>query len=979
MKKILLFTLLFLNGLCVLYAQEITVSGTIRDSDGDALPGVNVVIKGSSTGTTTDFDGKFTIVAPSQGTLLFSYLGFATKEVPVRGQSTINTTLSQSAEQLTETIVIGSRSQGRSKLETAAPVDVIKISAQAINMPQLDLAQMLVASAPSFSAFRSQGGDLSSHVDPPTLRGLAPNQMLVLVNGKRRHTSALLAGTQTGSPANAVDMSFLAPDAIDRVEILRDGAAAQYGSDAIAGVMNVVLKKGTDKFTGSFTVGGFPNKAPDLSGSDISEENQSLLKDTKADGTNYQFSGNYGLSFASGGYLNLSGLYRQSDRTIRPNISNATPYGAAYLNNERTDSQGNVIITNPELLAAQAAGNTALAATLSTDAGLSEARGLNAKDFSTFAGVPASNLGVVSFNLGLPLGGETEFYAFGDFGYKYTEGFSCFYRRSAQPDRFNYDLYPNGFRPQIYSNQTNIGFTSGVDGKWGDFDFDFSNTFGKNSMRFDMFNTFNASLQSASPTEMDLGKHIFYQNTTNFDISRYYGDFLSGLNVAVGVEMRVENYQILAGQAESYANGTAGVFTATEDNQLLIGPDGFPLEDLNSQPIVDGSGNPLVLPYAGVSSYTTKLYSPNCQCFRGFAPENESNEYRLVTAAYLDLELDVTDKWLVGAALRTENYSDFGGVFTGKLASRYSITDNFAVRGSYSTGFRAPSLQELNYSHTFTFFEGLIPFDGTLFPNNSSASKAIGINNLKEEESRNFSIGFTTKLFNKLELTVDAYKITIKDRIFETDVFDSSEAPVLTPIIGSGLASFRINGGDISTKGVEIVANYSTTLGPGLLGLTFSSIFRDNKFEGARVPNLNTTLTDAELEAKYVNRTSIGQYETGTPNTTLIGSATYSLGKWSALLRGTYFGTVTDLDNSEGTLSDGSFGFADQTFGAQFVTDIGVTYQASKNISFTVGGNNIFNEYPDVLRSEQRGFYLYSNYQQGSNGAYYFARMGITF
>lgn len=960
-------------------AQDITVSGKIKDSEGDALPGVNVVVKGSTTGTTTDFDGNFSINVPAQGSLLFSYLGFATKEVAVKGQYTINVTLSQSAEQLAETIVIGSRAQGRSKLETVAPVDVIKISTQAVNMPQLDLAQMLVASAPSFSAFRSQGGDLSSHVDPPTLRGLAPNQMLVLVNGKRRHTSALLAGTQTGSAANAVDMSFLIPDAIDRVEILRDGAAAQYGSDAIAGVMNVVLKKGTDKFTGSFTVGGYPNKAPDLSDSDISESNQALLDDGEADGTNYQLSGNYGVSFDNGGYLSVSGLYRQSDRTIRPNISNATPYGEAYLNNELTDSQGNVIITNPELLAAQAAGNTSLASLLSTDAGLAETRGLTSKDFSTFAGIPASNLGVLSFNLALPLAGETEFYAFGDFGYKYTEGFSCFYRRSAQGDRFNYDLYPNGFRPQIYSNQTNIGFTSGVEGKWGDFDFDFSNTFGKNAMQFDMFNTFNASLQSASPTEMDLGKHVFYQNTTNFDLSRYYDDFLSGLNVAVGVEMRVENYQIQAGQAESYANGTAGVFTSTEDNQLLIGPDGFPLEDLNSEPIVDENGNPLVLPYAGISSYTTKLFSPNCQCFRGFAPENESNEYRLVTAAYLDLELDITDKWLFGAALRTENYSDFGGVFTGKLASRYSITDNFAVRGSYSTGFRAPSLQELNYSHTFTFFEGLIPFDGTLFPNNSSASRAIGVNRLKEEESRNVSIGFTTKLFNKLELTVDAYKITIKDRIFETDVFSSAEAPVLTPIIGAGLASFRINGGDISTKGIEIVANYNTLLGEGTLGLMFSSIFRENKFEGARVPDLNTTLTDAELEAKYVNRTSIGQYETGTPNTTLIGAATYTLGKWSALLRGTYFGEVTDLDNTEGTLSDGSFGFADQTFAAQFVTDIGITYQATKNISLTVGGNNIFNEYPDILRSEQRGFYLFSNYQQGSNGAYYFARMGITF
>ena len=380
-----------------------------------------------------------------------------------------------------------------------------------------------------------------------------------------------------------------------------------------------------------------------------------------------------------------------------------------------------------------------------------------------------------------------------------------------------------------------------------------------------------------------------------------------------------------------------------------------------------------------MSSYPVKNYSTSNQCFRGFAPENESNEFRLVTAGYLDMELDVTEQWLIATALRTENYSDFGGVFTGKIATRYSITDNFALRGSYSTGFRAPSLQELNYSHTFTFFEGLIPFDGTLYPNNSSAARAIGIQNLQEEQSKNLSVGFTTKLFGKLELTVDAYKIDISDRIFETDVFDANEAPVLEPIIGQGLASFRINGGDISTQGIEIVANYNTRLGGGMFGATVSGILRENTFEGKNIPNLNTVLTDQELSGKYVNRSDIGQYETGTPNTTLIGSLTYSLGKWSGLLRGSYFGEVTDLDNAEGTLDDGTTGFSDQTFGAQWVTDLGVTYKASESISFTVGGNNIFNEYPDILRSEERGFYLYSNYQQGSNGAYYFARMNFSF
>ncbi|MGB7393424.1 MAG: TonB-dependent receptor [Pricia sp.] len=978
MKKILVLSYFLLTSICMMRAQENMITGTVVDDQGVVLPGTDVIIKGTTKGATTDFDGNYTIDAPADAILVFSSLGFGSKEIPVNGQNTIDVNLEPAAEQLLETIVIGSRAQGRTKLETTAPVDVIKISTQSINMPQLGLADMLVASAPSFSAFKSQGGDLSSHVDPPTLRGLAPNQMLVLVNGKRRHTSALLAGSQTGSPANAVDMSFLAPSAIDRVEILRDGAAAQYGSDAIAGVMNVVLKQGTGKFSGDFTVGGFPNKAPNLSDSDLSSENQALLDDTEIDGINYQLSGNYGVAFENGGYFNMNALYRQAERTIRPNISNATPYGDAYLNNERTDKNGNIIITNPELLAAQASGDVGLAEELRTDSGLLAARGLTNKDFSTFAGIPASSLGVISFNMAIPLSIESEFYAFGDVGYKYTEGFSCFYRRAAQPDRFNYDLYPNGFRPQIFSNQTNIGFTAGTRGNLGDFNFDFSNTFGKNSMRFDAFNTFNASLQGASPTEMDLGKHTFYQNTTNFDLSRRF-DFLSGFNIAFGAELRIENYSIEAGQPESYANGDAGFVTATVDDQVLIGPDGFPLDGLDSEPLVDEDGNPLVLPFGGVSSFPVKNYSTSNQCFRGFAPENESNEYRLVTAGYLDMELDVTEAWLVAAALRTENYSDFGGVFTGKVATRYSITDNFALRGSYSTGFRAPSLQELNYSHTFTFFEGLVPFDGTLYPNNSSAARAIGIENLQEEQSKNISVGFTTKLFSKLELTVDAYKIDISDRIFETDVFDATEAPVLEPIIGQGLANFRINGGDISTQGIEIVANYNTRLGEGMFGATLSGIFRENTFEGKNVPDLNTALSEAELAEKYVNRSDIGQYETGTPNTTVIGSLTYSMGKWSGLLRGSYFGEVTDLDNAEGTLDNGSVGFSDQTFGAQWVTDLGLTYQATDNIAFTVGGNNIFNEYPDILRSEERGFYLYSNYQQGSNGAYYFARMSFTF
>ena len=975
MKKTLLF--LIVTILCFAGFSQNTVSGIIKDSEGSPLPGVTILVKGTNTGNITDMDGKFTVGATSNSVLVISYVGFKTKEIPIEGQSALDITLFEDASQLSEIVVLGSRSQGRTKIETPAPVDVINISEQSINMPQLDLSQMLVASAPSFSAFSSQGGDLSSHVTPPTLRGLAPNQMLVLVNGKRRHTSALLAATQTGSSANSVDMSLIAPASIERVEILRDGAAAQYGSDAIAGVMNIVLKKGTGEFSGDVTVGYNPNIAPDIDDPTISDNQKTLIEDTTPDGQTIQFSGNYGVGLNDGGYLNIGGLFRQQERTTRVNVQSdgTAMYGDAYLNNQRTDTYGNPIITNPELLGALAAGDDALAATLRTDDGLLAARGLTREDLSTFAGQPRSSLATVNFNLEVPVSPYSNFYSFGDFGYKYTEGFSCFYRRPAQADRANFDLFPNGFRPQILSNQTNISLTGGIEGKAGDLNYDFSSTIGSNSMKYDMFNTFNASLQSESPTEMNLGTHKFTQSTTNFDLSRFFPDVLGGLNIGAGLEMRLENYKILRGQEESYEAGDAGLYTASSDNELLIGPDGLPLEGLGSAPEVDGNGNPISLEYAGVSKTFLKGYSPNCQCFRGFAPSNEADQFRFVSAAYLDMELDITRKLLLTAAVRRENYSDFGGVLTGKVASRFKLTDNWALRGSLSSGFRAPSLQELNYSHTYTFFVGLNPFDGSLYSNDSQVAKAIGIGQLEEETSRNISVGIAGKLFEKLEVTIDAYKIDISDRLFQTDEFTAADAPVLLPLIGSsGRAAFRINGGDISTKGIEVVLNYSTELGSGKLGLMYSGSFRENTFEEAKVPELNTALSDEELEAKYVDRGVIGQLEQGVSNTNMIGSVTYSVGKFSSMIRAQYFGAFTDVASN--ALDTGEF--PDQDFSAQTTFDLGVTYMINEKLSVTAGGNNIFNAYPDLLSSNNRGFYLFSNYQQGSNGSYYFARLSFS-
>jgi iron complex outermembrane recepter protein len=954
-------------------SAQSTVTGKVLSTEGEALPGVSVIVKGGAgKGTLTDAKGSYTLVAAPEDVLIFSFIGFKSQEISVGGSTTVDINLDPSMEELSEVIVTGTRSIGRTAIETPVPVDVISIQDVMGDLPQLDLAQMLAILAPSFNAVRSQGGDLDSHVDPAQLRNMAPNQTLVLVNGKRRHTAALLIiTTAVGSPSTSVDLMTIPAAAIERVEILRDGAAAQYGSDAVAGVINIVLKKGTDKLTGSFTGGGYLN-----SGGDAGK----LTTATKPDGYNYQLNANYGFDIGTKGFLNLSGEITQRRPTLRPFINDWQVYDATYLNNERTDKYGMPVITNPELVSALASGDEALATSLKTPEGLMSARGLEPKDFAVYAGAPAITLGSMFYNAEYALSANTTFYAFGGLSYKFLQGYSCYYRRPAQTDRFNQLLYPNGFRPQMTSNSADFSSTIGIRSKVGSFNMDFSNTMGRNKMRIGMVNTMNASLGSNTPIEMNLGTHQFTQNSTNLDFSKSF-DVLKGLNIAFGAEMRVENYKIIKGQEESYTYGDAGVLTVAKDG-LLIGPDGKPLEDGSSQPIVDENGDPLTVVRG--DQVTVKSLSANCQCFAGFGPKNERDEFRTNLAAYVDAELEMTDDLLVAGAVRLENFSDFGQVMTGKFAARYSILENLAVRASVSSGFRAPSLQELNYTHTATVFipdqNGVPqPVDFTTYPTNSTAARVLGIKELSEERSTSAGFGLTYNFNHALEFTVDAYQIEVKDRIFRTDNFNAAEVGNnYEEVIGTqGEAQFFVNGGNVRTRGLEMVANYTLALnGISQLNFTLSGVFSKNELTKMKVVDLNVAnLTDEQLIGKYLNRSVIGQFETGTPRQKVIGSVNYAYAKFSAMLRGTYYGKVTELS----TATDSNGVYYDQTFSAQTIFDLSLSYAITANLKLSVGSNNIFDKYPDLLREENRGFYLYSNNQQGSNGAYYYGRIMFNF
>lgn len=964
------------------YAQQKTVTGKVTATgDGQPLAGLNVFIKGNTAkGTVTDAQGAFSLEAVPQDVLVFSFIGMKTQEIKVGDATSFNVKMEEAYNELGELVVTGTRNVGRTVLESTVPVDVISIQDVMGDLPQIDLAQMLAYLAPSFNAVRSQGGDLDSHVDPVQLRNMAPNQILVLINGKRRHTSALLiTGTAVGSPSTSVDLMTIPASAIDKVEILRDGAAAQYGSDAVAGVVNIILKKGTGKLTGSLTGGGYLNSGNPRS-DDLTNNGVPLTIDGDPDGFNYQFDANYGFTIGDKGYFNISGQVTQRRSTLRPFINDWGFYDDTYLQNLRTDKNGNPVITNPELIAAQAAGDDALASSLTTVEGLMDARDLEREDFAVYAGLPAITLGSTFYNAGYDINEKTTLYSFGGASYKFLEGFSCYFRRPSQTDRFNYLLYPNGFRPQMTSNTSDISNTIGIRSKIGDFNVDFSNTFGRNRMRLGMINTINASMGSNSPVNMYLGTHQFTQNSTNLDFSKSFPGVLHGLSLAFGAEMRIENYKILKGQEESYTYGDAGVLTVTEDG-LLVGPDGMPLQDANSEPIVDENGDPLTVNSG--QEVTVKSLSANCQCFAGFGPKNERDEYRTTMGAYVDAELDITEKFLITGAVRFENYSDFGAVSIGKASMRYSVTDKLSVRGSAATGFRAPSLQELNYTHTATAFvpdENGIPqpLDVTTYPTNSTAARVLGIKGLMQEQSQTYGFGLTYQPIPGFEVTVDAYQIDVDDRIFRTGYFNAGEVGNnYDEVIGGGEAQFFVNGADVRSRGVELVGSYALSLN-ATSGLTFTlaGILAKNEVINRKVLDLNVeNLNEEELIGKYLDRAIIGQFETGTPRQKYIASITYRKSKFSTMLRGTYFGEVTERSTTAGVDGD----YWDQTFSGQMIFDLSMNYDLTDNLKLSIGGSNIFDKYPDVLRPENQGFYLYSNNQQGSNGSYYYGRIMFNF
>lgn len=862
-----LIALLCLLGPVGAAAQTHTLTGRVTDQAGQPLAGVRVEEKGTLNAALTTVEGRYTLrYDAADAVIRFAVFGYRAEERLVEGRATLDVQLNEGI--FIESLeVVGSRRVNRTSVNTPVAVDVIDMRELTQVSPQLDVNQLLQYMAPSFNANRQSGADGSDHIDPATLRGLGPDQTLVLVNGKRRHQSSLInifgsrGRGNTGTDLNAIPVS-----AIERIEILRDGASAQYGSDAIAGVINIVLKSSVDELTASVS-SGFRNAKPPSS--------FDVLRDRGRDGEELQLGANYGIRLGEAGFINATAELLKRDRTNRPADPNAFDIYRRQFG----------------------------------DAG-------------------ADNIGIF-LNSRIPLSETSAFYAFGGFGKRDTDAYA--WTREPDSERNVPEIYPDGFDPRILSEITDWSVSAGVRTRLGSWDVDVNNTHGSNRFHYSVEGTLNASLLAASPTRFDAGGFDFSQNTTGINFSRFFPTALTGLNVAFGAEFRFDSYGIFAGEEGSYRN--------------------YGVRDtiINGTPVrVDVLGRP-----AG------------SQGFPGFQPSNELEESRTNFGAYVDAEADLSDRLMVGAAARFENYSDFGSTINAKLATRLGLSDAVALRASLSTGFRAPSLAQVYFNTTFTDFVAGQAIDKLIARNDALITRALGIAPLKEETAVNASLGLTARTGN-FTATIDGYYVDIEDRIVLTGAFEDSDPDIGQELqqLGVGAAQFFTNALDTRSLGIDMVLTWATTFGQHRLRSALTGNFNDME-----LGDIHTTARLAGKEDIYFGMREQYFLLASAPGSKIGGSIDWGVGRVDTRLHVTRFGKVVLIDWLD----------EEDIYDAKYTTDFSLGYRLSRNLSLTLGGANIFNRYPTQQDTETETGGLWDAVQMGFSGAYYFARASLKF
>jgi iron complex outermembrane receptor protein len=790
-----------------------------------------------------------------------SQLSLIASAITLSGLSTMSFTSSVMAEEakvgpdIEKIMVTGTRRNDRTIAESTSPVDVINIDSMSTT-GQLEVSQILSNLLPSFNYPKAALNDGTDHASPATLRGLAPDHTLVLINGKRRHSGALLnLGGSVGRGSTAVDLNMIPTSAIKSIQVLRDGAAAQYGSDAIAGVINIILKGAGEGGSFDVTYGQYSTevdgvkriKNKTIVGNELVFEEGGNLK--KTDGETTTIAGDIGLSLGEDGFLHLAFESRDRAPTRRNGYEGRPVYNPL--------ADGSV---DPRELTFDHANNFRV--------GRADIQDL------TFV-----------YNLGYSLNNGTEFYSFGTYGQRDGDS-AAFYRQPKQGKSLG--IFPDGFLPHIKTDVVDTSLVAGAIGELGEWSWDASIDYGKNDFGLGNENTVNASLGDNSPTSFNNGALVYDQTILNVTFDNML-DF--GLNddvfVAIGAEYRKENYKIVAGEESSYIDG---------------GSQGFP----------------------GLPSST--------------------DQGRNNLGLFVELDTDFTDNFNVTLAGRYEDYSDFGTNFTSKLAARYEVNENLSFRGAISTGFRAPSLAQSSYTTVSTVFVddgsgGQIPEESGLFPVNTPVAEALGAQALTPEESVNMTLGFvyTQGVFN---ITVDAYNITIDDRIVLSESISGSAVDdILTAagVTGVGSAKYFTNAIDTETQGIDVVVTYDLDLdNMGNLALSAAINVGDTEVTNLKdnPPELNVLGSDYIL----FSAREIARFETSAPDSKLNLAATWHMDDLQVTLRSARFGEWRDPQSDEYI----------EVYDAQWITDLDAAYQVTSNIKLTLGVNNLFDTYPKV-------------------------------
>jgi iron complex outermembrane recepter protein len=866
MKKLLFLAqiLLFCQ---VVFSQQLTLSKQLKDDKNDPVSFAAVSIKNTNRQAVADADGRFEIKANTGEIMLITAVGFKPYEVTITGQELPDIVMERSILELGNVSVVGSRSFKRSATETAAPVDVIPVARVINQLGQVDVNQLLQFVAPSFNSNKQSGADGADHVDPATLRGLGPDQTLVLVNGKRRHQSALvnLYGSR-GRGNTGTDLNTIPAAAIERIEILRDGASAQYGSDAIAGVINIVLKSNTQQLTANVMAGEYITGY----GASLKSAKGKVLNSIH-DGEQVNANLNYGWKLLANGFINVTGDVYLKEKTQRPNY---TPlYNDSYRNK--------------------------------------------------FGDLSSSNSSLY-FNGALPLNSQAQVYAFGGINYRFGDAYA--WSREAESERNVKSIYPNGFDPRIQSKILDLSFSMGLKYKFGEWNADFNATAGSNRFHYYADKTLNASMEAASPTKFDAGGFKLSQYVASANFSKAFNSVAKGLNLALGAEFRHEQYNIFEGELNSYKAYGPIIFS-----------------------IINGD--------------TT--YRPGgSQGFPGFQPSDKVNRGRNNVGLYADAELDITKNFLLTGAVRLEDYSDFGFTHNYKISTRFKLFGNTFWRSSISTGFRAPSLPQINFSSTFTDVVAGKVTDKIIAPNYSNIARRVGIPELKQERSVNISSGITARA-GAFNLTIDGYWVNIKDRIVLTGAFDNADDKIgnILKSLNIGAAQFFTNAVDTRTKGLDVVAIYSHRLGKGKLNMTLAA-----NLNHMEIRDIKTSALLAGKQDIYFGKREQAFLLASAPPHKINLTLEYDINKFNWLVRFNRFASVTLTNWND----DPDF------FQNKVTTDISIGYRLSKAINITTGGANILDVYPthhDPGLTESGG--MWDAVQMGFGGAFYFARVGF--